>query len=145
MSFLLVAWAKTTSFLKPPGNTDLRTWESTPICGPSLQAVRNKAIVGKTQGHTTLKEAGITHLQHISDGTGKLRELRDIDANLVHDRKASNEFQKIHHKAAAKASRAVKTQEELNKLDNKFCTKWAVITLDFRILGAALAGSIRPP
>ncbi|KAL3692162.1 hypothetical protein R1sor_005813 [Riccia sorocarpa] len=95
MTFLLTAWAKMTSLVNSPGPTDISTWRNTPIWGPPLQGIRHKALTGKSRGHKLLRDQGLTHLKHIADEHGKIKERSAISQSLMQNRTAKAAFDKI--------------------------------------------------
>ncbi|KAL3679384.1 hypothetical protein R1sor_022340 [Riccia sorocarpa] len=95
MYFLLSAWAKTAALISSPGSTDKTTWGNTLIWGPPIQEVRTKTLSCKTQGHRSIREKGYTLLKHIADEHGRIKELADVDSNLMQDRKAKAAYEKI--------------------------------------------------
>ncbi|KAL3694476.1 hypothetical protein R1sor_008127 [Riccia sorocarpa] len=95
MGFLLSAWAKAATLLKSPGTLDEITWADTPIWGPQLHTVRSQNLDGKAYGHQLLRQSRITHIRHIADGHGRIKDLQEIDANLLQNRRAKAAYQKI--------------------------------------------------
>ncbi|KAL3691969.1 hypothetical protein R1sor_005620 [Riccia sorocarpa] len=68
-----------------------------------------------------------------------------IQAIIWEEMRTAIESKWLQHKARSKANRGEKTPAEVLAEDKKFMATWAVPTLDFKITGPALAGSIRPP